>query len=169
MRAFGEENKDLVVAAGGFPTPLVFAEVSDALSKGVIQGVITNYQLFEQFGRKGIIGSLTWSAERSIFSHAFALITGERFWNRTGGLQPILLDIGRNSASNFQDLNEKAEEMAIRGVRKAGVKVVELAQDDFNEWEDLARKTVWQKFVQSVRNGEALVNLALQDQGRRPW
>jgi len=45
--------------------------------------------------------------------------------------------------------------------RKAGVEIAEMSAEDFDAWRALATETSYAKFVEEVKDGQALLDMAL--------
>jgi len=160
IQVWTDDWKNLFAMAGSSPTIMPGPEVVQALKMGSLNGTIASYRMLKPL--KGVIKSLTWSPNYSVFSSAVALICSSWFWNKTGNdLQAKLLQIGNESAVYFQNEYDQKNLKAIDAARKEGINIIDLEKKEFQKWAAFSKKSSWEKFAQDVEGGKEIISLAL--------
>lgn len=124
IRYAGVIWQQIVEAMGASPAPVPPAEAADAMSRGVVDGAAFPFEATQSFD----LGPVTrFSAEPGIASATFAVVIGDRAWDRLSPeQQQILTDTtGPDRAQWFGALWDAGEAEGRRYMEEAGVTIVQ--------------------------------------------
>jgi TRAP-type transport system periplasmic protein len=164
MRAAGKKFEFMLKEAGASITSMPSSEIYHALSTGVLNSCLTSsasfvsYRLYEQ------LKFINAPKDYAIWYMAEPLCMSLKTWKRLSpkeqaAFQEVAEEMSRDWViPNFSI----ATENLIREYTKAGVKVHNMTQEEFQVWLAFAKKTAWKNFQETVPDGKEILDLALQ-------
>jgi TRAP-type C4-dicarboxylate transport system substrate-binding protein len=75
--------------------------------------------------------------------------------------QTALLAAAKKAEAFYLEEAKTQDAKSVETFRNAGVEIAEMTQADFDAWRDIAVETSYKEFVNSVADGQALLDLAL--------
>lgn len=141
LRAPGVEG-EVLKALGGTPAPTPMAEVYDAISKGVLDGVFSVYEVLKTFRFAEVIKYMTidWQVGDST---TFYMAMNKNSYNK---LPPDLKEIFDNLCGEYRERfalvwNGIEQEGKIFGAQK-GVEYIELSDEESAKWKKAAEPLI---------------------------
>lgn len=161
-RAAGKSFEQMLVGAGASIASMASSEIYSAMQTGVLDAANTSsasfvsYRIFEQ------VKCYTPAADVALwFLYQPLLMNKSSFENLNPEQQSALLAAAANAEEYYLEEAKKQDALSVEIFKKAGVEIAEMTSEDFAQWQALAKTTSYKKFVESVPNGQALLDLAL--------
>lgn len=162
MRAAGSYVEEMLASAGAGITSMASSEIYSALQTGVLDAAVTSASSFASYKLYEQIDSLVSSRKNTFWFMFEPLIISLNTWNKlTPEQQQIFLEVGAELQPFAYEESIKDDESVAQLFEEKGVKVVDMDDEAFEQWLELA-KPVWEKFAQNVEGGQELLDLALQ-------
>jgi len=160
MRAAGAYVEKMLEDAGAGITSLPSSEIYTAMQTGVLDAAVTStgsfasYNLFEQ------VDSFT-SPQENTFWFMFEplIISNESFDKLCPEQQDAVTKVGQDLQEFAYTASEEDDARVEKVFSDAGVEVVQMDDDAFSQWEELAQKQ-WDAFASEVDGGQELLDLA---------
>jgi TRAP-type C4-dicarboxylate transport system substrate-binding protein len=164
MRAAGKKFEYMLKEAGASITSMPSSEIYQALSTGVLNACLTStasfvsYRLYEQ------LKFMNAPEEYSIWYMLEPLVISMKTWNKlTPEQQKVFQDVAEDMQKNWiPPKNKESTRKMIDVYKDANVDMHSMTKEEFGVWLDLAKKTAWKNFEETVPNGKELLDLALQ-------
>ena len=159
----GSKEMDLMLkGAGAAITSMPSSEIYSAMQSGVLDAALTSstslisYRLYE-FSK-----NVTTARDKTFwFMFEPLLISKTAFDGLTPEQQKIIMDVGA-SLENFGMEESKKDDQRMADVYgKAGAKVHDLNEEAFAKWRAIAQQTAFKDFAGRVKNGQALLDMAI--------
>lgn len=162
FRAGGKSFETMLYkGAGAAITSIPSTEIYMAFQSGVLDAALTSTQSFVSFRLYEVMKYYTSVREYSIFNMSTPLLVSMATFKRLSPeQQKVIVEAGRDMDKFAKEEGEKADEAQTKELEKAGVKVVNMPKDAYNEWKELAKKTAWREFAERVKGGQELLDLA---------
>jgi TRAP-type C4-dicarboxylate transport system substrate-binding protein len=140
------------------------SEIYHALSTGVLSACLTSSSSFVSYRLYEQLKFMNAPKDYSIWYMAEPLIMSLKTWKRlTPKQQKAFEEVSKEMERDWVLPNfSKDTQNLIKEFSKAGVKMHYMTKDEFDQWADLARKTAWKNFEQTVPNGKEFLDLAKQ-------
>ena len=167
MRAAGSYVERMLEDAGAGISSLPSNEIYTAMQTGVLDAAVTSTGSFASFNLQEQVDSFTSPAAGNTFWFMFQplIVSTEAF----GKLCEDQQDALRQAGEDLQDFAYSASEEDDTRVEKvfadAGVEVVQMDDEEFQQWRDLAQKQ-WKAFADSVEGGQEMLDLAQEASGQ---
>lgn len=164
MRAAGKKFEYMLKEAGASITSMPSSEIYHALSTGVLNSCLTStasfvsYRLYEQLKFINI------PKDYSIWYMGEPICMSMKTWNKmTDKQKKAFTDAAAEMSADWvvQNMGATTQTM-IDAYKKAGVEIHYMTKDEFNQWLELAKKTAWKNFAQTVPGGQELLDMALK-------
>jgi TRAP-type C4-dicarboxylate transport system substrate-binding protein len=162
FRTAGKSFSELVQGAGGSITSMPSSEIYTALQTGVLDGANTSssslisYRIYEQ------VKCLTAPGENALwFMYEPILMSKASFEKLSPEAQKVIVEAGKKAEQFAYEEAKKVDDELVDVYKKAGVEVVFMNQDQFDAWQEIAKKTSYKNFADSVPDGKELLDLAL--------
>ncbi len=164
MRAAGKKFEYMLKEAGASITSMPSSEIYHAMATGVLDSCMTStgsfvtYRLYEQ------IKFINIPRDYSIWYMAEPLCISLKTWNRLSAKQKKAFEeVAAEMTANWVEPKmSAATQTMIDAYSKAGVKIHYMTKAEFDQWLDLARKSSWKNFAETVEGGKELLDLALE-------
>jgi TRAP-type C4-dicarboxylate transport system substrate-binding protein len=136
--------------------------VYNAMQTGVLQAVNTSSSSFASFRLQEQVSCYTPAGDVALwFMYQPVMMTKSTF-DGLNDAQKEALTAAAAKAEAWYLQEAKAEDAAsVQVFRDAGVTIADMTQDDFDAWLALAKESSYKSFVESVPNGQALLDMAL--------
>ena len=164
MRAAGKKFEYMLKEAGASITSMPSSEIYHALSTGVLNACLTSSSSFVSYRLYEQLKFMNAPKDYSIWYMAEPLIMSLKTWKRlTPKQQKAFDEVSAEMERDWVVPNfSKDTQNLITEFSKAGVKLHYMTKDEFDQWSQLAHKTAWKNFEQTVPKGKELLDLAKQ-------
>lgn len=162
-RAAGKSFEQMLVGAGASIASMASSEIYSAMQTGVLDAANTSsssfmsYRIFEQ------VKCYT-PATKDValwFLYQPLLMNKSKFESLNDAQQKALLAASKKAETYYMEEAKKQDAASVDTFRKAGVEIAEMTQADFDAWRAIAQKTSYKKFVETVPEGQKLLDMAL--------
>lgn len=90
------------------------------------------------------------------------VLISERSWNNLNEeQQAALAAAGQKAQAYFAEEAAGLDQKMVDVFSENGVEVVNMTQEDYQAWLDIAQKSSYKTFAENVPNGQALIDAAL--------
>lgn len=164
MRAAGKKFEYMLKEAGASITSMPSSEIYHALATGVLNSALTStasfvsYRLYEQ------VKFINIPKDYSIWFMGEPVCMSMKTWNKLNDKQKkAISEVAEEMNENWAVPNmSKTTQAQIDAYSKAGVNIHYMTKDEFGQWLDLAKKSAWKNFAETVDGGQNLLDLALK-------
>lgn len=160
MRAADPYFEQVLQSAGASVHAMPSSEIYTALQTGVLDALLTSSEslvsmrIFEQT-RHATVGG-----PNEIFLLIQPLVMSKAAWDKLTPEQKAAFDAAATeSEAFFNGVQKEASETTVREFEKAGAKVRELTDGEYDAWASLAEKTAWRSFRENVPGGAELISI----------
>lgn len=164
MRAAGKKFEFMLKEAGSSITSMPSSEIYHAMATGVLNSALTStasfvsYRLYEQ------VKFINIPRDYSIWFMGEPLCLSMKTWNKLSPeQQKAFSEVAEEMNETWAVPNmSKTTERQIEAFSKAGVDIHYMTKAEFDQWLELAKKTAWKNFAETVEGGQELLDLALK-------
>jgi TRAP-type C4-dicarboxylate transport system substrate-binding protein len=164
MRAAGKKFEYMLKEAGASITSMPSSEIYHAMATGVLNSALTStasfvsYRLYEQ------VKFINIPRDYSIWFMGEPVCLSMKTWNKLSPeQQKVFSEVAEEMNENWAVPNmSKTTDAQIEAFSKAGVDIHYMTKDEFGQWLELAKKTAWKNFAETVEGGQELLDLALK-------
>ncbi|MEM9912458.1 MAG: TRAP transporter substrate-binding protein DctP [Pseudomonadota bacterium] len=161
-RAAGKSFEQMLVGAGASIASMASSEIYSAMQTGVLDAANTSsasfvsYRIFEQ------VACYTPASDVALwFLYQPLLMNKSTFEGLNDEQQEALLAAAAKAEIYYLEEAKKQDAASVEVFQDAGVEIAEMSAEDFAAWQDLAKQTSYKAFVDSVPDGQALLDMAL--------
>ena len=161
-RAAGKSFEQMLVGAGASIASMASSEIYSAMQTGVLDAANTSsssfvsYRIFEQ------VACYTPASDVSLwFLYQPLLMNKSTFEGLTDVQQEALLAAAAKAEAYYLEEAKKQDAASVEVFQDAGVEIAQMTAEDFAAWQDLAQETSYKAFVDSVPDGQELLDMAL--------
>ena len=161
-RAAGKSFEQMLVGAGASIASMASSEIYSAMQTGVLDAANTSsssfvsYRIFEQ------VACYTPASDVALwFLYQPLLMNKSTFDGLAAEQQEALLAAAEKAEAFYLEEAKKQDAASVASFREAGVEIAEMSSEDFAAWQALAQGTSYKSFVESVPDGQALLDMAL--------
>jgi TRAP-type C4-dicarboxylate transport system substrate-binding protein len=165
FRAAGKAFNQMLAAAGATITSMPSSEIYSGLQTGVLDGANTSssslvsYRIYEQ------VKCLTAPGQHALWvMYEPILMAKSSFDKLTPEQQSEILKAGKEAEEYAKEQAKIADQKLVDAYKKAGVKVVEMNDQQVAEWRKIADKSSYKAFAENVKGGRELLDMALSVQ-----
>lgn len=164
-RAAGPAFEQMLTAAGASISSMPSNEIYNGMQTGVLDATNTSSASFVSFRLYEQVKCLTAPGENALwFMYEPVLMSKQVFESLTKEQQEAILAAGKKAEEYFDAEGRKGDQILIDTYKKAGVEVVEMSKEDFDAWLAVAKESAYKKFAEEVKNGDKLIQMALEVQ-----
>ena len=158
MRAADPTFESMLKAAGASVVNMPSTEIYPSLQSGVLSGTLTSAETFVSMRLYEQTKYATTPGKYSLWMLLQPLIMSKQHWDKlTPAQQKIFEEAALKSDEYFLGLQREAVSDMEKEYKKAGAKVHEMTQAEYDQWVALARDTAWKEFAaKSPRSKELL-------------
>jgi len=161
-RAAGKAFEQMLAAAGASIASMASSEIYNAMQTGVLQAVNTSSSSFVSFRIYEQAKCYTPAGDVALWFMYQPLLMNKSAYEGLNDKQKAALDAAAAKAEAYYLDEAKKEDVAsVEVFKKAGVEVRNMTPEDFNAWRELAKQSSYKSFVESVPNGQKLLDMAL--------
>ena len=162
IRAAGKSFEQMLVAAGASITSMASSEIYSALQTGVLDAANTSSSSFESYRIYEQVKCFTPAGDIALwFLYQPLLMNKSTFEGLSGEQRAALLAAAKKAEAFYLEGAKKADAKSAETFRKAGVEIAEMTQADFDAWRAIAQESSYKAFVDSVPDGQKLLDMAL--------
>jgi TRAP-type C4-dicarboxylate transport system substrate-binding protein len=162
FRAAGKAFNQMLAAAGATITSMPSSEIYSGLQTGVLDGANTSssslvsYRIYEQ------VKCLTTPGDHALWvMYEPILMAKSSFEKLTPEQQTELLKAGEAAEKYASEQSKVADQKLVAAYKKAGVKVVEMNDEQVAKWRKIADESSYKAFADDVSGGRKLLDQAL--------
>ncbi|SMO99193.1 TRAP-type C4-dicarboxylate transport system, substrate-binding protein [Thalassovita litoralis] len=161
-RAAGKSFEQMLAGAGASIASMASSEIYNAMQTGVLQAAnsssssFVSYRIYEQASCYTPAGDVAlW------FMYQPLLMNKTTFEGLTEAQQNALLAAAEKAEAFYLEEAKKEDVVSAKVFADAGVQIAQMSVEDFEAWRALAKETSYKKFVEEVKDGQKLLDLAL--------
>lgn len=162
FRAAGKAFNQMLAAAGATITSMPSSEIYSALQTGVLDGANTSssslvsYRIYEQ------VKCLTAPGKHALWvMYEPILMAKSSFEKLTPEQQAEIVKAGKEAEQYALEQAKIADQKLVNTYKKAGVKVVEMNDEQVAKWRKIADQSSYKSFAEEVPGGRELLDMAL--------
>jgi TRAP-type C4-dicarboxylate transport system substrate-binding protein len=162
FRAAGKAFNQMLAAAGATITSMPSSEIYSGLQTGVLDGANTSssslvsYRIYEQ------VKCLTTPGEHALWvMYEPILMAKSSFAKLSPEQQAELMKAGEAAEKYASEQSKVADQKLVDAYKKAGVKVVEMSDEQVAKWRKIADESSYKAFADDVKGGRELLDMAL--------
>lgn len=162
-RGAGKAFDQMLAGAGASVTSMPSSELYSALQTGVIKVLMTSSSSFTSYRIYEQVKCYTPASPQNalFFAYMPLLMSKAKFDKLNSAQQKALVDAGKKAAKMFSVETRKIDAHSVKMFKKAGVKIANMTEADFNEWKKIAQEHSYATFVKNTPDGKRLLDLAL--------
>mgnify|MGYP001050774728 FL=1 len=154
LRAADPTFESMLKAAGASVLNMPSTEIYPGLQSGVLSGTLTSAETFVSMRLYEQTKMATLPGKYSLWMLLQPLVMSKQHWDKlTPAQQKIFEEAAAKSDEYFLGLQREAVADMEKEYRKAGAKVREMTQAEYEQWVALAKDTAWKEF--SARSATA--------------
>ena len=152
----------MLAGAGASIASMASSEIYTAMQTGVLQAANTSSSSFVSYRIYEQVSCYTPAGDVALwFMYQPLLMNKSTFEGLNEAQQAALLAGAEKAEAYYLEEAKKQDAASAKVFADAGVEIAEMSADDFEAWRKLAMETSYQKFVNEVPDGQALLDLAL--------
>ncbi len=161
-RAAGKAFEQMLAGAGASIASMASSEIYSAMQTGVLNAANTSSSSFVSYRIYEQVSCYTPAGDVALwFMYQPLLMNKSKFDGLKPDQQAALLAASKKAEAFYLEEAKKQDAKSAEVFRKAGVEIAEMTPEDFAAWRALAQNTSYKTFVESVPNGQALLDMAL--------
>lgn len=160
-RAAGPAFEQMLVGAGASISSMASSEIYTGMQTGVLDatntssGSFVSYRLYEQ------VKCLTAPGENALWFMYEPLLVSLDTWNKlTPEQQAAVTAAGQKAEEYFDGQARDLDSKMVEKFKEAGVEVVSMSKDDYDQWLAIAKETSYKEFAK-IDGGQKLIDEAL--------
>ena len=163
IRAAGKSFEQMLIGAGASITSMSSADIYSAMQTGVLNAANTSSSSFVSYRIYEQVKCYTPASENIAlwFLYQPLIMSKDKFDGLNAQQQTALLAAAKKAEAFYLEEAKTQDAKSVETFRNAGVEIAEMTQADFDAWRDIAVETSYKEFVNSVADGQALLDLAL--------
>jgi len=163
MRAADPTFEVMLKAAGASVVSMPSTEIYPSLQSGVLNGTLTSAETFVSMRLYEQTKFATTPSKYSLWMLMQPLVMSKQHWDKlTPAQKKIFEQAAAKSDEFFLGLQKEAVDKMEEAYKKAGAKVHEMTQSEYEQWVALAKDTAWKDFASKSPLSKELLDLLLQ-------
>jgi TRAP-type C4-dicarboxylate transport system substrate-binding protein len=162
FRAAGKAFNEMLAGAGASISKMPSSEIYSGLQTGVLDGANTSsaslvsYRIYEQ------VTCLTAPGDNALWvMYEPILMSKKTFDSLNKAQQDAIMKASAKAETYAYEGAKKTDDVLVETYKKAGVKVVTMSPEQAEAWKKIAYQTSYKNFVESVKDGQELLDMAL--------
>ena len=161
-RAAGKAFEQMLATAGASIASMASSEIYNAMQTGVLDAANTSSSSFVSFRIYEQVACFTPVADYALWFMYQPVLISERSWGRLNDAQRAALEAGAEKAEAFYFEEAKKQDANARRVfEENGVEIALMSETEFEAWREIAAQSSYEAFVESVPDGQRLLDMAL--------
>ena len=162
LRAAGPAFEEMLVGAGASISSMPSSEIYTAMQQNVLDGANTSSGSLVSYRIYEVSTCLTQPGENALwFMYEPILMSKMSFDRLNEEQQQALMEAGQKAEDFFAGEAEQLDADLVQTYKDAGVEVVEMSQENYDAWLEIAKETSYKNFAEKVDNGQKLIDSAL--------
>ena len=162
-RAAGKAFEQMLASAGASIASMASSEIYNAMQTGVLDAANTSSSSFVSFRIYEQVACFTPVADYALWFMYQPVLISMRSWDRLNDAQRAALEAGAEKAEAFYFEEAKKQDANARRVfEENGVEIALMSEAEFNAWREIAAQSSYEAFVESVPDGQRLLDMALE-------
>ena len=152
----------MLKAAGASVVNMPSTEIYPALQSGVLSGTLTSAETFVSMRLYEQTKIATLPGKYALWMLLQPLVMSKQHWDKlTPKQQQIFEQAADKSDAFFAGLQKEATDKMADAYRKAGAKVRDMTQAEYDQWIALAKDTAWKEFAGKSATAKDLLDALL--------
>ena len=161
-RAAGKAFEQMLASAGASIASMASSEIYNAMQTGVLDAANTSSSSFVSFRIYEQVACFTPVADYALWFMYQPVLISMRSWERLDDAKRAALEAGAEKAEAFYFEEAKKQDANARRVfEENGVEIALMTEAEFNAWREIAAQSSYEAFVESVPDGQRLLDKAL--------
>ncbi len=161
-RAAGKSFEQMLAGADASIASMASSEIYNAMQTGVLQAANTSSSSFVSYRIYEQVSCYTPAGDVALwFMYQPLLMNKRTFEGLSEEQQNALLAASEKAEAYYLEEAKKQDAASAKVFSDAGVEIAEMTAEDFEAWRSLAMETSYKQFVEEVKDGQALLDLAL--------
>lgn len=162
MRAAGPMFEEMLAAAGASIASMPSSEIYTALQTGVLDAANTSSASFVSYRIYEQVRCLTAPGKNALWFMYEPVLMSKKTWEELDDAQRAALTAaGEKAEAYFLEQAKGLDQKMVDVFTEAGVEVVEMTDDEYQAWIEVARNSSYLTFAEKVEGGKELIDLAL--------
>ena len=162
MRAADPTFESMLKAAGASVVSMPSTEIYPSLQSGVLNGTLTSAETFVSMRLYEQTKFATTPSNYSLWMLLQPLVMSKQHYDKlTPAQKKIFEEAAAKSDEFFLGLQKEAVDKMEEAYKKAGAKVHEMTQAEYEQWVALAKDTAWKEFAAKSPASKELLDLLL--------
>ncbi len=161
IRAAGPAFEEMLAEAGASISSMPSSEIYTGMQTGVLDATNTSsasfvsYRLYEQ------VECLTAPGDNALwFMYEPVLMSKSVFERLTQEQQDAIMTAAQQAEDFFNEEIQKGDDMLVQTFEENGVEVVEMSEEDYDAWIEVAEQSSYANFAEKVEGGAELIEKA---------
>ncbi|HET7260565.1 MAG TPA: TRAP transporter substrate-binding protein DctP [Casimicrobiaceae bacterium] len=161
VRGAGKEIELMLQAAGASIATFPSSETYNAMQSGVVDALWTSSASLMSFRLPEVAKNVTTARDHTFWYMFEPLLMSKATWDKlTPDQQKIFKDVGHSLQSYALEACKADDQKVAEVFTKAGDKVYDMNEQQFDQWKSLAEKSAWKSFADSMKDGAHLIEMA---------
>ena len=161
-RAAGKAFEQMLAGAGASIASMASSEIYNAMQTGVLNAANTSSSSFVSYRIYEQVKCYTPAGDVALwFMYQPLLMNKSTFEGLTQEQQDALLAASEKAQAFYLEEAKKEDAASVEVFEKAGVEIAKMSEEDFNKWREIAMETSYKAFIESVPDGQELLDKAL--------
>lgn len=162
MRAADPTFEAMLRAAGASVVNMPSTEIYPSLQSGVLSGTLTSAETFVSMRLYEQTKHATVPSKYALWMLLQPLVMSKQHWDKLSpAQQKVFGAAAAKSDEFFLKLQREAVDKMEEAYKKAGAKIHEMTQDEYNQWVALAKDTAWKEYASKSPTAKELLDLLL--------
>ncbi len=163
MRAADPTFESMLKAAGASVVSMPSTEIYPGLQSGVINGTLTSAETFVSMRLYEQTKFATVPSKYALWMLLQPLVMSKQHWDKlTPAQKKIFEEAAAKSDEYFVKLQRDAVDKMEEAYKKAGAKIHEMTQPEYDQWVALAKETSYKEFAAKSPEAKQLLDALLQ-------
>lgn len=161
-RAAGKAFEQMLAAAGASIASMASSEIYNAMQTGVLQAANTSSSSFVSYRVYEQVKCYTPAGDVALWFMYQPVLMNKSAYEDLSPAQRAAIDSGAAKAQAYYLAEAKKQDAkSVEVYKKAGVEIAHMSPAEFNAWREIAKRSSYKEFVESVKGGQKLLNMAL--------
>ena len=161
-RAAGKSFEQMLAAAGASIASMASSEIYSAMQTGVLDAANTSSSSFDSYRIFEQVKCYTPAGDTALWFMYQPLLINKSAYDALTDEQRAALDAAAEKAEAFYLEEAKKQDAAsVETFKNAGVEIKAMTEDEFKQWQDIAKESSYKTFVAETPDGQKLLDMAL--------
>lgn len=162
MRAAGKAFEQMLAGAGASIASMASSEIYNAMQTGVLGGANTSSSSFVSYRIYEQAACFTPAGDVALWFMYQPLLMNKSTFDGLSAEQQAAIMAGAEKAEAYYLAEAKSQDAeAVRVYEENGVEIKNMTTEEFEAWRAIAQDTSYKAFLEQVKDGQKLLDLAL--------